>query len=149
MPFEVPSQRGFTKTGKAPGSAASRASSAERITTCPGTGTPAAATSVRAQCLSSATDKVTASEPSVGIPAIASSTGAQASRSRPPQPSAIVSAASISGSSPFASRASRSCGAPSRTLRWPRRAIAASSNWMVASGSNSASTSAGSHGRRG
>ena len=71
------------------------------ITICGATGTPAAATSVRAQCLSSATESVVASEPSVGIPDIASSTGAQASRSRPPQPSAIVSAASSSGSSPL------------------------------------------------
>ena len=53
MPFAVPSQRGFTKSGKAPGSAASRASSAERTTHLSGTGTPAAATSVRVQALSS------------------------------------------------------------------------------------------------
>jgi hypothetical protein len=84
MPFDEPSQRGFTKHGK-PGAASSCHASASEATTRPGaTRTPASATTARVHALSSDSERVSASEPSCGTPSISSSTGAQASRFRDP-----------------------------------------------------------------
>ena len=143
MPLAVPSQRGFTNSGNGPGSASRASSAAEAAETCPATGTPAAATSSSVQALSRLAESVRASEPSAGIPAISSSTGAQASRFRVPKPSAMFQAQSSFGSTPRPSPASSSRGLPRRTGTWPASRIAPSSASTVSIGSYSASASGG------
>ena len=76
--------------------------------------------------LSSVSESVSASEPRCRHPAISSSTGAQASRFRPPKPSAIFHAASSAGRSPLAHLVpAASCGiADSNRPRVPARSMA-------------------------
>ena len=75
MPFAVPSQRGFTKSGKPSAAAARAASSGDSTEAWGAHGTPAAATTSFAQALSRESESVSASEPRVGTPSISSSDG--------------------------------------------------------------------------